>query len=186
MGNYTLERLLIAENDVENADFLTFFKTNHWVVVDGRGRRDSSKAHYDDFCLDRYYHGTRHLGTIALICEQPEESYCKENVCFHQCCPYQHYFDEQKDECIFLENYAFNDWLDEFDATKPEELDFKNFTKIYGTMREHDLHCTEVGFTSFSSPFLYRHCNPLHLQGGTGFLQGNSNYMLWKCTVDTI
>ena len=141
MENHTLERLLIAENDKENADFLTFFTTNHWVVVDSRGRRDSSKAHYDNFCLDRYYHGTRHLGTIALICEQPEESYCKENFCLHHYCPVQHYFDEQKEECIFLEYDAFNDWLDEFDATKPEELDFKNITNIYGNLREHDLQC---------------------------------------------
>ena len=143
--NRNLIRLLnlVDENICEKYDFLTYFNNeDRWVVVDSRGRRDSRKAHYGDFCIDRYYTGNRHLGTIALICEQPEESYCKENFCFQQCCPFQHYFDEENLECIFLDDEAFYPWLDEFNANKPDEnLEFGNITKIYGNLEEQDLHC---------------------------------------------
>jgi hypothetical protein len=145
--NYNLIQLLnlVDANICEkyDFDFLTYFNNeDRWVAVDSRGRRDVRKAHYGDFCIDRYYAGNRHLGTIALICEQPEESYCKENFCFQQCCPFQHYFDEEQRECIFLEDEAFYLWLDEFDANKPDEkLEFGNITKIYGNLEQQHLHC---------------------------------------------
>ena len=136
-----------AEEDTcEKSDFLTYFnKENHWVVVDSRGRRDSRKAHYGDFCIDRVYNGNRYMGNIALFCEQPEESYCQENACFHHCCPLQHYFDEKKMECIYLDYEAFYDWTDEFDAKKPDErIDFENITNIYENLGQHDLQCGET------------------------------------------
>jgi hypothetical protein len=141
-GNHTLERLLLAENDIDNPDFLTLFKKDHWVVVDGRGRRDSSKAHYENFCLDRYYHGTRHLGTIALICEQSEESYCRENDCFQHCCLRNYYLDETSGDCIEIDYYQEEaKWLN-FNASKQiDNLDFTELTNIFGkeTCEEGDL-----------------------------------------------
>ena len=132
-----------AEVDIcEKFDFLTYFnKENHWVVVDVRGRRDVRKAQYGDFCIDRVYNGNRHMGNIALFCEQPEEFYCHENACIHHCCPLQHYFDEQKMECIYLEYEAFYDWID---ANKTDErIEFENITNIYGNLGEHGLQCGE-------------------------------------------
>ena len=140
-GNHTLERLLMAENDIDNADFLTYFKNDHWVVVDSRGRRDPIKAHYDSFCLDRYYHGNRYLGTIALICEQSEESYCKENNCFQHCCPRDHYFDESTRDCIHID-YMLE--MQNFDASKQiDDLNFTELTNIYGRYEKMDLTCEE-------------------------------------------
>ena len=141
-GNHTLERLLMTENDIENADFLTFFKKDHWVVVDSRGHRDSSKAHYDNFCLDRYYHGTRHLGTIALICEQSEESYCRENNCFQHCCPNNQYLDETTGHCMPIDFNAEEMEWQNFDASmKMDDLNFTEVTNIYGRYGEVDLTC---------------------------------------------
>ena len=80
--NYTR---IVLNNDKEvdlnyESKFLTYFKKDHWVVVDGRGRRDSKKAQYKDFCLDQYITTTHgHQGTVAITCEQNEENYCKEN-----------------------------------------------------------------------------------------------------------
>ena len=137
----------MAENDINNADFLTFFKKDHWVVVDSRGRRDSSKAHYDNFCLDRYYHGTRHLGTIALICELPEEIYCTQNNCFQHCCPFDHYFDESTRDCIHIDNkLEYIKWQN-FDASKQiDDLNFTELTNIYGRYGGMDLTCEEGDF----------------------------------------
>ena len=146
--NYNLIRLLnhAEEDTCEQFDFLTYFNNkDQWVVVDSRGRRDSRKAHYGDFCIDRVYNGNRHMGNIALFCEQPEESYCQENACFHHCCPLQHYFDEQKMECIYLDYEAFYDWTDEFDAKKPDErIEFENITNIYENLGVNDLQCEET------------------------------------------
>ena len=148
--NYNLIRLLnhAEEDTCKKFDFLTYFnKENLWVVVDSRGRRDSKKAHYGDFCIDRYYVGNRHMGNIALICELPEEIYCKQNDCFQHCCPFNHYLDETSGDCIHIDYYQEEaKWLN-FDASK--QIDNPNFTKltnIYGQFGANggvDLTCAE-------------------------------------------
>ena len=137
--NFDLVRLLnLGDEDIsEKYDFLTFFnQEDQWVVVDSRGRRDSRKAHYDDFCIDRYYLGNRYMGNIALVCELPEEIYCKENNCFQHCCPRDHYEDETTEDCI-----PINSKLEvmKFDASRQiDNLNFTELTNIYG-----DLTCDE-------------------------------------------
>ena len=149
--NYNLIQLLnLGDVDIcDNFDFLTFIKTNHWVVVDSRqlsfkGRRDVRKAHYDDFCIDRYYIGNRHMGNVALVCELQEEIYCKENDCFQHCCPSNHYFDESTGDCIHIDyNLEEVKWLN-FDASKQiDDLNFTELTNIYGLFGEVDLTCDD-------------------------------------------
>ena len=145
--NYNLVRLLnLGDEDIsENYEFLTFFKNeDQWVVVDSRGRRDSQKAHYGDFCIDRYYLGNRYMGNIALVCELPEEIYCKENNCFQHCCPNEHYLDESTGDCIIIDYYLEEvKWLN-FNASKQiDDLNFTRITNIYGQDIKVDLTCDE-------------------------------------------
>ena len=134
--NYMLIRLLNQgdEDICEKYDFLTYFNTeDKWVVVDSRGRRDSRKAHYGDFCIDRYYFGNRYMGNIALVCELPEEIYCKENNCLQHCCEHDHYFDETTEDCVRIDfNLEEVKWLN-FDKSKQiDNLNFTELTNIYG------------------------------------------------------
>ena len=81
---YLLQRLLNpvgTETEIHH-DFLTWLKSDNitgeknWRLVDIRGRRDLSKAHYTDFCLDGYFGNGVHQGTVAFFCELPEDTYC--------------------------------------------------------------------------------------------------------------
>ena len=86
-----------------HAEFLTWLKPDNitgeenWTLVDIRGRRDPSKAHYTDFCLDGYFGNGVHQGTVAFFCELPEDTYCKENDCFQHCCQRGDFFDIDKE-----------------------------------------------------------------------------------------
>ena len=148
-----IQLLNLGDVDIcEYSDFLTFFKTDHWIVVDSRqssftGRRDFRKAHYSDFCIDRYYVGNRHMGNIALVCELPEEIYCKQNDCFQHCCPSDHYLNETNGDCIHIDYYQEKaKWLN-FDASKQiDNLNFTKLTNIYGLFGANggvDLTCEE-------------------------------------------
>ena len=140
--NYNLIRLLnhAEEDTCEKSEFLTYFnKENLWVVVDSQGRRDSRKAHYGDFCIDRVYNGNQHMGNIALVCELPEEIYCKQNNCFQHCCLRDQYLDENR-TCIHID---YNQELN-FDASKQiDNLNFTKLTNIYGLF---GLTCEEGDF----------------------------------------
>ena len=128
---------LLNQGDVdicETNEFLTYFNSeDKWVVVDSRGRRDSRKAHYGDFCIDRYYFGNRYMGNIALVCELPEEIYCKENNCLQHCCDHEHYLDETTRDCVRIDfNLEEVKWLN-FDKSKQiDNLNFTELTNIYG------------------------------------------------------
>ena len=140
--NYTKIRL---NNDKEvnlnhEGKFLTYFNADHWVVVDTRGRRDSKKAQYKDFCLDRYITPQGHKGTVAITCEQNEENYCKEKSCFHVCCPLFQYFDEEYRECVWIRS---DGWLDELEDKRPSfsHITIKNTTQIYENLGSESLQC---------------------------------------------
>ena len=145
--NHNLIQLLNLgdENICKKYDFLTYFnREDQWVVVDSRGRRDSRKAHYSDFCIDRYYLGNRYMGNIALVCELPEEIYCKDNNCFQHCCPSEHYLDETTGDCTPIDyNLEEVKWLN-FDASRQiDDLNFTELTNIYGQDIVVDLTCDE-------------------------------------------
>ena len=138
---YLLQRLLNpvgTETDI-HSDFLTWLDSDeiteeeNWRLVDIRGRRDPSKAHYTDFCLDGYFGNGVHQGTVALVCELPENLYCKENDCFQHCCQRGDFFDIDKEICDGVPDNLLEAWQNEFNDNLPQkDLNFQNVTNLYG------------------------------------------------------
>ena len=56
---------------IQTDNFVTWLKPNDvtgeedWVLVDGRGRRDSKRAQYNDFCMDGYFSRGDHFNVIG-------------------------------------------------------------------------------------------------------------------------
>ena len=148
---YVLKQLVNLNGDETDSDydygteteihpeFLTWLKPDditgekHWRLVDIRGRRDSRKAQYTDFCVDGYFGFGVHKGSVAFFCELPEDLYCKENDCFQHCCAAQDFYDLDKGICDRVPNNLLGDWENEFNGNLPHNnLNFENVTNFYG------------------------------------------------------